>query len=100
MPTGLDGYAAGTGKVLAEAIGEFKTAADLFAYYADLMDATETLPPRQGRTIEANRPAGIAPHPWNFQSRCWRSSQPPPQAGYGDRKTLPTAPLSTSNSRP
>ncbi|OAV62098.1 aldehyde dehydrogenase family protein [Enteractinococcus helveticum] len=58
------------GKVLAEAIGEFKTAADLFAYYADLeWDATETLPPRQGRTIEVqNRPVGIVGTitPWNF----------------------------------
>lgn len=58
------------GKVLAEAIGEFNTAADLFAYYADLeWDETETLPPRQGRTIEVqNRPVGIVGTitPWNF----------------------------------
>lgn len=58
------------GKVLAEAIGEFKTAADLFAYYADLeWDETETLPPRQGRTVEVqNRPVGIVGTitPWNF----------------------------------
>lgn len=58
------------GKVLGEAIGEFNTAADLFAYYANLdWDEAETLPPRQGRTIEVqNRPVGIVGTitPWNF----------------------------------
>ncbi len=58
------------GKVLTEAIGEFKTSADLFAYYADLEWAdTETLPPRQGRTIEVQHlPVGIVGTitPWNF----------------------------------
>lgn len=58
------------GKVLPEAIGEFRTAADLFDYYADLeWDETETLPPRNGRTIEVqNRPVGIVGTitPWNF----------------------------------
>ncbi len=58
------------GKVLAEAVGEFNTAADLFAYYADLAwDETETLPPRNGRTLEVqNRPVGIVGTitPWNF----------------------------------
>jgi len=58
------------GKVLAEAIGEFKTAADLFSYYADLeWEEIETLPPRQGRTVEVqNRPVGIVGTitPWNF----------------------------------
>src|SRR5690625_3091633 len=58
------------GKVLAEAIGEFQTAADLFSYYADLeWEEIETLPPRQGRTVEVqNRPVGIVGTitPWNF----------------------------------
>src|SRR5699024_5589253 len=58
------------GKVLAEAIGEFNVAADLFEYYANLdWDESETLPSRQGREIEVqHRPVGIVGTitPWNF----------------------------------
>ena len=58
------------GKVLAEAIGEFNVAADLFEYYADLAwDESETLPSRQGREVEVqHRPVGIVGTitPWNF----------------------------------
>ena len=58
------------GKVLAEAIGEFNVAADLFEYYANLDWAeSETLPSRQGREIEVqHRPVGIVGTitPWNF----------------------------------
>ncbi|GER22772.1 aldehyde dehydrogenase [Zafaria cholistanensis] len=58
------------GKVLAEAIGEFRVAAGLFDYYADLeWDEVEPLPPRGGRTLEVHyRPVGLVGTitPWNF----------------------------------
>src|SRR5699024_6348424 len=58
------------GKVLAEGIGEFNVAADLFEYYADLAwDESERLPSRHGREVEVQRrPVGIVGTitPWNF----------------------------------
>lgn len=58
------------GKVLAEAVGEFRVAADLFDYYADLAwDEIEPLPPRGDRSLDVHyRPVGVVGTvtPWNF----------------------------------
>ena len=58
------------GKVLMEAIGEFRVAADLFEYYADLAwNESEDLPQRDGRSLQVQyRPVGLVGTitPWNF----------------------------------
>lgn len=58
------------GKVLFEAIGEFRVAADLFEYYANLeWNETEDLPERDGRSLQVQyRPVGQVGTitPWNF----------------------------------
>jgi acyl-CoA reductase-like NAD-dependent aldehyde dehydrogenase len=58
------------GKVLAEAVGEFRVAASLFDYYADLQwDEVEPLPRRADRSLEVHyRPVGLVGTitPWNF----------------------------------
>ncbi|MFB0833665.1 aldehyde dehydrogenase family protein [Arthrobacter halodurans] len=58
------------GKVLAEAVGEFRVAAGLFNYYADLeWDEVEPLPPRGDRSLEVHyRPVGLVGTitPWNY----------------------------------
>lgn len=58
------------GKVLREAVMEFRVAAGLFQYYADLdWEQTETLPEREGRRLAVQyRPVGLvgAITPWNF----------------------------------
>ncbi|QCU77179.1 aldehyde dehydrogenase family protein [Citricoccus sp. SGAir0253] len=58
------------GKVLAEAVQEFRVAAGLLRHYADLDWAqSETLPPRDGRQVQVQyAPVGLvgAITPWNF----------------------------------
>lgn len=58
------------GKVLFEAIGEFRVAADLFEYYANLdWSQTEDLPERDDRSLQVQyRPVGLVGTitPWNF----------------------------------
>lgn len=58
------------GKVLAEAVGEFRVAAGLFDHYADLKwDEVEQLPARGDRSLEVHyRPVGLVGTitPWNF----------------------------------
>ncbi|QEE61428.1 aldehyde dehydrogenase family protein [Salinibacterium sp. dk2585] len=58
------------GKVMADAVGEFRVAAGLFDYYAELdWPEVETLPDRADRSLEVhNRPVGVVGTitPWNF----------------------------------
>lgn len=58
------------GKVLTEAIGEFRVAADLFDHYAEMAwEEIEPLAPRGDRSLEVHyRPVGLVGTitPWNF----------------------------------